>query len=105
MAYIAQYSPRPNTAAEKLKDNVSKIEKKQREKILTDILKTTALEKNKKMVNKTIQVLVENKQKNYYIGKTKNFKNVKIKTNKKDLIGKIVDAEIIKATEWNLEGK
>jgi len=104
MAYIAQYSPRPNTVAEKLDDNITKEEKKKREKVLTEILKKTALQKNKKMVNKTIEVLVENKKDKYYIGKTRNFKNVKIKTNKQNLVGKFIKVKIIKITEWNLEG-
>jgi tRNA-2-methylthio-N6-dimethylallyladenosine synthase len=37
-AYIAQYSPRPGTAAYKLKDNVSKEEKKSRWKILNKLI-------------------------------------------------------------------
>jgi tRNA-2-methylthio-N6-dimethylallyladenosine synthase len=37
-AYIAKYSPRPGTAAFKLKDDVSSAEKKQREKILREII-------------------------------------------------------------------
>lgn len=37
-AYIARYSPRPGTAAAKLKDEVPAQEKKRREKILTSIL-------------------------------------------------------------------
>jgi tRNA-2-methylthio-N6-dimethylallyladenosine synthase len=37
-AYIAQYSPRPGTAAYKLKDNVSIQEKKHRWKILNEII-------------------------------------------------------------------
>jgi len=39
-AYIAKYSPRPGTAAFKMKDNVPWIEKKKREKILREVLKT-----------------------------------------------------------------
>jgi tRNA-2-methylthio-N6-dimethylallyladenosine synthase len=38
MAYIAKYSPRPGTAAFKMKDNVPLKEKKRREKILMDII-------------------------------------------------------------------
>ncbi|MEA3450078.1 MAG: MiaB/RimO family radical SAM methylthiotransferase, partial [Patescibacteria group bacterium] len=38
MAYIAQYSPRYGTAAFKLKDNVSRDEKKRREKELLELL-------------------------------------------------------------------
>ena len=57
------------------------------------------------MVNKTTQVLIENKKDKYYLGKTRKFKNVKIKTNKQNLIGKFINIKINKATEWNLEGK
>jgi len=59
MAYIAQYSPRAGTAAFKLKDNVPREEKKQREKILTEILRQTALENNQKYIGKTVEILVE----------------------------------------------
>jgi tRNA-2-methylthio-N6-dimethylallyladenosine synthase len=61
MAYINQYSPRPETAAWKLKDNVSKKEKERRDNFLTEILKKTALENNKKYVGKIIEVLVDKK--------------------------------------------
>ena len=46
LAYLNKYSPRPGTAAEKLADNISWAEKKQREKVLTEILKKTALGNN-----------------------------------------------------------
>jgi tRNA-2-methylthio-N6-dimethylallyladenosine synthase len=62
MAYIAKYSPRPGTAAAKLKDNVSPKEKERRWKILTEILKKTALEKNKKYIGRTVEVLIEAEQ-------------------------------------------
>lgn len=48
IAYISKYSHRSGTTAAKLKDNVSQKEKKRREKVLTEILKQTALENNKK---------------------------------------------------------
>jgi len=62
MAYIARYSPRPKTAASKLKDSVSLKEKKKREKILTKILEKTALQNNKKYIGTTQKVLVEKKK-------------------------------------------
>ena len=115
MAYIARYSPRPDTAAYKLKDNISLDEKKNREKILNNLLKKSALNKNKKIINKNIQVLIEKKKNNYYFGKTRNFKNVKIITeikklrNKeikgKNLIGKFINIKVTKANTWNLEGE
>ena len=59
MAYIAQYSPRPETLAWKMKDNVSRKEKVRREKVLTKILEKTALENNKKYVGKVVEILVD----------------------------------------------
>ena len=107
MVYTAQYSPRPMTAASKLEDNVIKKEKKRREQILTKILKKTALKNNKKYVNKTVEVLIEQKTKNdFYLGKTRTFKNVKIKDLKGSLkIGQFIKTKIIKAMPWGLEGQ
>jgi len=107
MAYINKYSPRPGTAAEKLNDNVSKEEKKNREKILTEILKETALENNKKIVGKETVVLIDSKTNDGWLGKNDQYKTVKIKSNgqKKDLVGKFVNVKITKAMEWALEGE
>jgi tRNA-2-methylthio-N6-dimethylallyladenosine synthase len=105
MVYTAMYSPRPNTAAQKLPDNVSRIEKKKREQVLTKILAASALKNNKKLAGQTIRVLIDSTKNNYLIGKTNQFKHVKIKGNNKKLIGKFIDIKISKATSWNLEGK
>jgi len=61
MAYFGQFSPRPGTAAWKMKDNVSKVEKVRREKYLNEILKKTASENNQKYVGKILEILVEKK--------------------------------------------
>ena len=115
MAYIAQYSPRPGTAAEKMKDNVPKKEKERRWKILTEILKKTALEKNKKFVGKEIEVLVERQEtsnkKQVYFGKTRHYKTVKIQLGSRpytlnaNLIGQFVKVKILDALPWGLKGK
>ena len=78
MAYIAQYSPRLGTAANKLEDNVPIKEKERRRKILTEILKKTALKNNQKYLGKTVEILIEEQKNNYFYGKTRTFKTVKI---------------------------
>ncbi len=81
MAYIARYSPRPGTAASQLKDNVNAKEKKRREEELMQILRKTALVNNKKYLEKTVKVLVEDKnKKGEWFGKTASNKTVKFKT-------------------------
>ena len=104
MAYIAQYSPRPGTAAEKMGDNVSKKEKERRAKIINEILKKTALENNKKYIGKTVEVLVEKAEKGFLIGKTRSYKTVKFK-GAKNLVGKFSKAEITDASPWGLKGE
>ena len=103
MAYIAKFSPRPGTAAAKLKDNVSPKEKERRYKILTEILKETALEKNKKYIGRTIEVLIEAEQGGYLRGKTRNHKTIKF-IGPKNLIGQFVKIKITDALPWGLKG-
>lgn len=107
MAYTAQYSPRPETAAWKIKDNVSRKEKGKREKILTEILKKTALENNKKYAGKVFEVLVEKEKNGFCFGKTRSLKNVRFQSPSpfKNLVGNFVKVKITKAAVWNLDGK
>ena len=104
MAYINKYSTRAGTAAAKLKDNVSWAEKKRREKVLTQILKQTALEKIKKFLGKQTTVLIDSNKGDDWFGRNEQYKNVQVKS-KKNLLGKFVKTEIIEAGAWSLKGK
>lgn len=106
MAYIARYSTRPGTMAEKMDDNVSNAEKIRREKVLTSILKKTALKNNKRYKNKIVEILVEgkNKKTSQYYGKTRTFKNIRFESDK-NLIGQFVKIKITQVGTWGLEGK
>lgn len=110
MAYTAQYSPRPETVSWNMKDNVSREEKKSREKIITDILAKTSLAANKKYLGKEVVVLVDgiNARGKLY-GKTSSFKTVlfisKDKNKIADVIGHFVKVKIEKALTFGLEGK
>jgi len=114
MAYIAKYSPRAGTIASKLKDSVSAKEKERRYKVLTEILKKTALEKNKEYIGKEVKVLVERQEtsdkRQVYFGKTRTYKTVKIHNSQflihnSDLVGQFVKVKIIDALPWGLKGK
>ncbi len=102
MAYISQYSHREKPG--RIKDNVSKEEKVKREKILTEILKKTALEKNKKHIGEEERVLTNKKKNDFIIGKNRFYKTVKIKSNKSS-IGEFLNVKITNATHWGLEGE
>jgi len=104
MAYINKYSSRAGTVAAKLKDSVSWDEKKRREKVLTEILKQTALENNKKLVGKETTVLInENRGKDYF-GKNEHYKTIKIKYDK-DILGQLVKVKITEAHPFTLKGE
>lgn len=103
MVFFGQFSPRPETVAWKMKNNVSQKEKVRRENFLNDILKKTALANNKKYLKKELEILIEKEKDGIYFGKTRTQKNVKIASQKKKLIGTFVKVEITKSNIWNLE--
>jgi len=106
MAYIAQYSPRPHTEGEKMEKEakVLKKEKEKRWKILNNLLKKTALKRNKKFIGKTIEVLVEEYKNGFLIGKSRHYKTVKFEGDE-SLIGNFVKVNVIEALPWGLKGK
>ena len=107
MAYISKYSPRPGTVSAKMKDNVSAIEKKRREEVLTIMLRETALEDSQKYLDQQVDVLVEgvNKKGKYY-GKTSTYKTVLVNGQKSNkLIGNFVKVKINNISDFRLEGE
>jgi len=108
MGYISQYSPRPGTVSWNMLNNVSREEKKVRDKIITDILKETSLEANKNLVGKEFEVLVDGVKKNgKFYGKTSSSKNIMFTSDNKkpeELIGQFVKVKIDKALTFGLAG-
>jgi len=123
MAYISPYSPRPNTAAAKMKESISEGDKERRVRELNDMLSKYCLENNKAYQNKIVEVLVDRKtNKGEWLGKTRTSKTVIIDTldlaedlrgsrvdsisgEPKDLIGNIVKVKIDKVKNFGLYGK
>lgn len=103
MAYLAKYSPRPQTAAAKLKDDVSKMEKKRREEALNDILKETALANNWLYLGRTEAVLVDGYKAGRCYGRTSSGKVVAFSGPNK-LIGQMVKVKITSVKSFSLAG-
>ncbi len=105
LGYISKYSQRAGTAAAKLKDDVSTEEKKRREKVLTDVLKQTALEHNKKLVGTTTTVLINEPKNDFWLGKDEHYRTIKVYPNKtasQIKIGQFVKAKITSVTPFTL---
>ncbi len=107
-AFTFIYSPRENTPAAKMKDDIALSEKEERLYKLNEIVNTYFLENNKKLEGVEVDVLVEGKslKKNEeYFGYTDTNKLVNIKNGNDDIIGKIVKVKITDAKTWSLDGE
>lgn len=104
MAYISEFSPRRGTAAAKLKDDVSKIEKSRRKEIVNELLRKIALQHNEKYIGRKVKVLVEKFHDGRCVGKTDTYKLV-IFPGDKELVGKFVEIKIDKVESWRLYGE
>ncbi len=108
MAYISQFSKRPQTAAYYLKDDVKKETKERRAAILTRILKKSALKNNQAYLNQEHKVLLRGKdRKNNYYGQTGSNKNVIIENSRelKNLVGQFIKVKITEAKTFILKGE
>jgi len=102
--YISLYSPRPQSTAFKLKDNISPSEKRKRKKELVKIIENSALRFNKQFVGKNVEVLVFDKKNDFFLGKTRHHQVIKFLSDK-DLVDKFINLKVTKATAYGLQGE
>lgn len=106
MAFISQYSPRPQSFCYKnIADDVLKNDKRKREQELTDILRITALKNNQQFLKQTIPVLVFDMENGYYQARTRQNKPIRFKAEKDGLIGQFVNVKVVKVSAWSMEAK
>ena len=101
------YSPRPNTTAKDLEDDVPLEEKKIRLSVLQHKLENSALNISRKMVGETRKCLVtgvSKKNPGEFQARTENNKVVIFSCSDQSMIGKIVDIEIVEAKNKSLRG-
>ncbi len=105
-AYTFIYSPRENTPASKLKDNISQDEKEERLYRLNDLVNKYSKEANLKMVGKIENVLVDglSDKEGKLCGYTETNKLVNFKGDT-SLIGKIIPVKITTAKSFSLDGE
>lgn len=104
--FIFKYSPRTGTKAAELNDNVPDEIKRKRNAILLELQKRISLEENKKMIGKTVQVLVEGASKsdqNRLSGRTRQ-NHIVIFNGSHDLIGNLAEVMIDEVTDLTLYG-
>ena len=90
--HIFQYSKRPGTMAARAKDLPALI-KKERAKKLEELDKN--LRRNFVCQNQTVQVLVEEKEGEFYVGYSKNYIKCYVQSDK-NLVGEVVFAKVVR---------
>lgn len=106
-AFSFIYSPRPNTIAEKLEDNVPLIEKKHRLEILQNQLATQTRRYNKAMIGTAQKVLISSRSKKdpkQFSGRTESNRIVNF-TAPKNSLGDIVAVKITEVLTNSLRGE
>ena len=106
LAYTFIYSKRESTPAATMKDDTSEEEKKERLARLNELINKYALEANKKMENKVVDVLIlgESDKEKRYMGYTENMKLVNVKCDE-SYLGKIIPVKITDVKTWSLMGE
>jgi len=103
--HVAAYSPRPGTiAARELEDNIPATEKKRRLNTIEQLQESVATEINARILDNTVEVLVEGRQKGKWQGRTRSGKLVFLSGNG-DYLGQMVNIRIEQTSPWSLQGK
>ena len=102
--HIFKYSPRRGTAAEKMPNQVDGKIKEERSKTLIELSNKNELDYNQSYIGKDIDVLIEEKEGDFYKGHTGNYILSKVKSDK-DIVNKIVKVRVYNAEEEFVEAK
>ena len=104
VVHVAAYSPRPGTAASRLPDDIPQEAKEPRCKIIEELQEDIAGEINQRFLGETVEVLIEEKHKGKWKGRTRTHKLVFFKDNG-DWRGKLAQVKITWAGPWSMQGE
>jgi tRNA-2-methylthio-N6-dimethylallyladenosine synthase len=104
VAHLARYSPRPNTVAERrMQDDIPAEEKMRRFRALEDLQERISTEINHRHLGQTVEVLVEDKHRGRWKGRTRTNKLVFFES-EVALRGRLVMVEIEHTGAWSMNG-
>ncbi len=102
--HAATYSPRPGTiAARKLEDNIPPGDKKERLAKIEQLQERIAAEINAQLSGRTVEVLVEDKNRGKWQGRTRTGKLVFFSDSSQP--GQMVKIRVDRTSPWSLQGK
>jgi tRNA-2-methylthio-N6-dimethylallyladenosine synthase len=105
MVHVAAYSPRPGTPAERLSDNVPPEEKERRRQAVDELQKSVVSDINAQFLGRNVEVLVEERRKGKWRGRTRTNKLVFFDTGKRDWTGELAQVRITWTGPWSMQGE
>ena len=103
--HLARYSPRPGTVStRRMADDVTDEEKRRRFHLLESLQKEILLEKMRRHLGETVEVLVEDRDKGRWRGRTPHNKLVFF-DDPRELRGQLVHVEITHTGPWSMSGR
>jgi len=102
--HVAVYSPRPGTAASRLPDDVPPEAEARRRKIIEELQADIAGEINQRLLGETVEILVEEKHRGKWKGRTRTHKLVFFE-DAGDRRGELAQVKITWAGPWSMQGK
>ncbi len=106
-SYVFKYSPRPGTVAAELVDDVPDTEKERRNQVLLAAQEVLTVAKNRALVGRTVEVLVEGDSKvdGRFSGRTEHHRLVHFAATDRDLIGRYVPVRVTEALSHSVVGE
>lgn len=105
VAHVAMFSPRPNTVAARWADDVPPDEKERRRKAIDDLQAEILGRINAKSMGRTLEVLVEEKNKDRWKGRSRNNKLVFFQDETRDWKGRLANVKIEWTGPWSMIGR
>jgi tRNA-2-methylthio-N6-dimethylallyladenosine synthase len=105
MVHVAAYSPRADTPAERLVDDVPAEEKERRRRAVDDLQERIVGEINARLLDQTVEVLVEGRHKGKWRGRTRTNKLVFFDVDGQDRTGQLVPVRITRTGPWSMQGE
>jgi tRNA-2-methylthio-N6-dimethylallyladenosine synthase len=105
VVHVAAYSPRAGTPAGRLPDDVPPEEKERRRKAVDGLQERIVGEINAQLLGQTVEVLVEERHRGKWRGRTRTNKLVFFDIDEQDWSGQLVQVRITKTGPWSMQGE
>jgi tRNA-2-methylthio-N6-dimethylallyladenosine synthase len=105
MVHVAAYSPRPGTPSARLPDDVPPEEKERRRKAVDDLQECIVGEINARLLGQSVEVLVEERHKGKWRGRTRTNKLVFFDIGDEDWTGELAQVRITRTGPWSMQGE